>query len=238
MWTDAKQSLAVTWYQHIYKQSKKFSLSLRCFAYLMPKIQIFGNSWIIDYIFHFSSGFGSQPISANENSQILAVFYIITWEEKSTFSPAFLRQSASWFYFFLFSTFTVFFYSISLPFLISSFYLIFAFTILSHTISTVKLLNSVLFFPIPFCSKKKNEWLHNNWDSQLKPSAQASDGVNGFPIAGRLLTAQLTRPSPQKIQGKGRRDGFWLTSSYVFYYFQLIFNNLFNVISVCKTLMI
>lgn len=54
---------------------------LRCFIYLMPKTQVFGNIWIIDYIFHFSSGFGSQPISVNKNSQILAVFKILTWGE-------------------------------------------------------------------------------------------------------------------------------------------------------------
>ena len=66
VWTGANPSLAVTWCQHIHKQSRKFSPSLRCFICLMPKIQIFGNIWITDYIFHVSSGFGSQPISTKE----------------------------------------------------------------------------------------------------------------------------------------------------------------------------
>lgn len=63
---------------YIPKQSRKFSPSLRYFICLMPKIQIFGNIWITDYIFHVSSGFGSQPISAEENGQILAAFSKLT----------------------------------------------------------------------------------------------------------------------------------------------------------------
>lgn len=63
---------------------------LRCFIYSMPQIQVFGNIWVIYYIFHFSSGFGSQSLSANENSQVSAVFERLTWE-KPTFSSAFPR---------------------------------------------------------------------------------------------------------------------------------------------------
>ena len=93
-------------------------------------------------MFHFSSGLRSQPISANEKSQILsiAVLQTLAWGKNplspQLFQDSYLTSSLS--------AFTIF------PFvsrLLFQTFLIFGLDFLSSITSTVKLLQSHLLFP-------------------------------------------------------------------------------------------
>lgn len=155
-WTGAKPSLAVTWCQHTHKQSRKFSPSPRCFICLMPKIQIFGNIWIIDDIFTFHLDLAVSLLQL----QRTANYQLCSKDEHRTQTPSLPSFSRIDFLvlLLLWSTFSVFLYfplclsvfSIFFIFYTFSFALslsFFTLTIPFSIISTIKLWQSVLSFP-------------------------------------------------------------------------------------------